>query len=64
MTHGFHVGMAICAGLALLGAIVAWTTISSDILHEEAPEEVEESECYSCGVGAPPLRPGRPVPAE
>jgi EmrB/QacA subfamily drug resistance transporter len=66
MTHGFHIGMAVCAVLAVLGSIVAWTTISSDVLHEEGDEEEtgEPSECYSCGVGAPPLRPGRePVPA-
>ncbi|MBS1885941.1 MAG: MFS transporter [Actinobacteria bacterium] len=61
MTHGFHVGMAICAGLSALGAIIAWTTISPDVLHAEpepdgAPEPAED---YSCGVGAPTLRPGR-----
>ncbi|MBS1676409.1 MAG: MFS transporter [Actinobacteria bacterium] len=60
MTHGFHVGMAVCAGLSLVGAIIAWTTISSDVLHEEEGEE--EEECYSCGVGAPTLRPA-PEPA-
>ncbi len=58
MTHGFHVGMAICAGLALLGSVVAWTTISSEVLHEEEGDEPEEC-AYSCGVGAPTLRPGR-----
>jgi EmrB/QacA subfamily drug resistance transporter len=67
MTHGFHLGMVVCAVLAVLGAIVAWTTISSDVLHEEDEEEGpsdEPSEVYSCGVGAPPLRPGRePTPA-
>jgi EmrB/QacA subfamily drug resistance transporter len=57
MTHGFHVGMVVCAGLTVLGAIVAWTTISSDVLHEEGGEE---EECdFSCGVGAPTMRPGR-----
>jgi EmrB/QacA subfamily drug resistance transporter len=65
MTHGFHMGMLVCAVLAVLGAIVAWTTISSDVLHEEG-EEPEECD-YSCGVGAPTLQPGRepsaPVPA-
>ena len=28
MTHGFHMGMVVCAILAALGAVVAWTTIS------------------------------------
>jgi hypothetical protein len=61
MTHGFHVGMGVCAILALLGALVAWTTISSDVLEEEG-EEPEECD-YSCGIGAPGLRPGRePAP--
>ena len=45
MTHGFHVGMVVCAALALLGAVVAWTTISSEVLHDddEADEEPEET---------------------
>jgi EmrB/QacA subfamily drug resistance transporter len=61
MTHGFHVGMIVCAVLALAGAIIAWTTISADVLHEEG---AEEEECdYTCGIGAPPMRPPRePVP--
>jgi EmrB/QacA subfamily drug resistance transporter len=57
MTHGFHVGMVVCAILAFIGAIVAWTTISSDVLEEEG-EEPEECD-YSCGIGAPGLRPAR-----
>jgi hypothetical protein len=46
--------MVVCAALSLVGAIVAWTTISADVLHEEEGEHD-----YSCGVGAPPLRPAR-----
>jgi hypothetical protein len=37
--------------------VVAWTTISSDVLEEEG-EEPEECD-YSCGIGAPGLRPAR-----
>ncbi|HEX4731860.1 MAG TPA: DHA2 family efflux MFS transporter permease subunit [Solirubrobacterales bacterium] len=63
MTHGFHVGMAISAGLALLGAVVAWTTISSGVLHAEAEPDGDTpdrlADDFSCGIGAPPLRPGR-----
>ncbi len=55
MTHGFHVGMALCAALAVLGALIAWTTISADVLHEEG--EPAEPEPYSCGVGAPTMLP-------
>jgi EmrB/QacA subfamily drug resistance transporter len=57
MTSGFHKGMVLCAALALIGAIVAWTTISADVLHADS-EEPEEHD-YSCGVGAPILQPGR-----
>jgi EmrB/QacA subfamily drug resistance transporter len=63
MTDGFHTGMVICAVLSLLGAAVAWTTISSDVLHAEpepdgdTPERLADD--FSCGIGAPPMRPGR-----
>jgi EmrB/QacA subfamily drug resistance transporter len=63
MTHGFHVGMVVCAILSALGGILAWFTISSAVLHAEpeaggdTPERLAED--FSCGVGAPPLRPGR-----
>jgi EmrB/QacA subfamily drug resistance transporter len=63
MTHGFHVGMVVCAILAAGGGILAWLTISSSVLHTEAepggdtPERLGED--FSCGVGGPPLRPGR-----
>jgi EmrB/QacA subfamily drug resistance transporter len=63
MTHGFHLGMVICAALALLGAVVAWTTISSDVLHAEAEPDGDTpdrlADDFSCGIGAPPLRPAR-----
>jgi EmrB/QacA subfamily drug resistance transporter len=59
MTHGFHVGMVVCAILAAIGAVVAWTTISADVLHEEEGRPGEERECYSCGVGAPTMQPAR-----
>jgi EmrB/QacA subfamily drug resistance transporter len=61
MTSGFHKGMGMCAILAVIGAVIAWTTISSEVLHEE---DGEPEECdYSCGVGAPVLQPGREAPA-
>jgi MFS family permease len=56
MTIGFHIGMAICAALAAIGAVIAWTTISADVLHEEEGEE-EPEERFSCDVGAPTMRP-------
>ena len=63
MTHGFHVGMVVCAVLAAAGGILAWLTIESTVLHAEpepggdTPERLAED--FSCGVGGPPLRPGR-----
>jgi EmrB/QacA subfamily drug resistance transporter len=63
MADGFHMAMLVCAGLAALGGVLAWLTISAEVLHPEAepgggtPEQLAED--FSCGIGAPPLRPGR-----
>ena len=63
MADGFGVAMLACAGLAALGGILAWLTISGDVLHAApaaggtTPERAATD--YSCGVGAPPLRPAR-----
>jgi MFS family permease len=63
MTDGFRVAMIACAGLAAAGGILAWFTISSEVLHAETepggspPTEVLSD--VSCGVSGPPLRPGR-----
>jgi EmrB/QacA subfamily drug resistance transporter len=63
MTDGFQTGMLVCAALAAIGGILAWFTISATVLHAEAepgggtPERLAED--FSCGVGGPPLRPGR-----
>jgi EmrB/QacA subfamily drug resistance transporter len=63
MTDGFHIAMATCAGLAALGGISAWLTISSDVLHTEAEPDGDTphriAHDYSCGVSGTPLRPGR-----
>jgi EmrB/QacA subfamily drug resistance transporter len=58
MADGFQVAMLACAGLAAAGGILAWLTISSEVLHPE-PEEgavtpVEPQ--YSCGIAGTPLR--------
>jgi MFS family permease len=47
MTHGFHIGMIACAGLAAIGGVVAWLTISDDAL-------AAGSTNYSCPVSGPP----------
>jgi EmrB/QacA subfamily drug resistance transporter len=62
MTDGFRVAMVACAALAALGGILAWLTISSDVLEAEPrrrgepPAEVPAD--LSCAVAGTPLRPG------
>jgi EmrB/QacA subfamily drug resistance transporter len=62
MTDGFRMAMVVCAGLAALGGILAWLTISSDVLEAEpeVPLEARRTD-FSCGVAGTPLRPGRAV---
>ena len=59
MTDGFRMAMFACAGLSILGGILAWLTISSDVLEAEpeAPREVLTD--FSCAVAGTPLRPER-----
>jgi EmrB/QacA subfamily drug resistance transporter len=63
MTHGFHVAMLTCAGLAVAGGVLAWFTISSEVLESEPapggdlPTGVLHD--FSCAVSGAPLRPGR-----
>ncbi len=63
MTDGFHIGMAACAGLSVLGGLLAWFTISGEVLHAapapggDTPERAATD--YSCGITGTPLRPGR-----
>ena len=62
MTDGFHMAMAVCAGLSALGGILAWLTISSDVLEAELERPLEARRTdFSCGVAGTPLRPGREV---
>jgi EmrB/QacA subfamily drug resistance transporter len=63
MTDGFHTAMLVCAGLAALGGVLAWLTISDDVLEAEpeaggdTPERLASD--YMCPVSGAPLRPGR-----
>jgi EmrB/QacA subfamily drug resistance transporter len=63
MDHGFHVAMLVCAALATAGGILAWLTISSDVLESEAAPggDVPTGALhdFSCAVAGAPLRPGR-----
>jgi MFS family permease len=60
MTHGFHVAMVASAVLAVAGGVIAWLTISDDVLAAEpqsrGEQPVEVSTDYSCAVCGPPLR--------
>ena len=64
LAAGFEVAMFISAGLMVVGAIVAWTMIRSDVLEEDGPEG-EESQPFdhlrNCAVDGAPLRPARPA---
>jgi EmrB/QacA subfamily drug resistance transporter len=63
MEHGFHVAMLTCAALAVAGGVLAWMTISPEVLESEPapggdlPSGVLHD--FSCAVAGPPLRPGR-----
>jgi MFS family permease len=73
MTDGFHLAMVTCAGLAVVGGILAWLTISGDVLEAEpepggdTPRRIASD--YACAVSGASLRPGReaecsPIEAE
>jgi EmrB/QacA subfamily drug resistance transporter len=63
MTDGFHVAMGVCAALAALGGLLAWLTISDEVLEAvptaggEVPDRAATD--YSCGVAGTPMRPAR-----
>ncbi|MFN8112188.1 MAG: MFS transporter [Solirubrobacterales bacterium] len=56
MTDGFHTAMYVAAGLAALGGIIAWLTISSDVLAADEQDEPTTGE-YSCDLAGPPVYP-------
>ncbi len=60
MTHGFHVAMAVAAGLSVVGGIVAWLTISDDALRAERERRgqppVEVATTHSCALAGPPAQ--------
>ncbi len=68
MTDGFRIAMMSCATLAASGGIIAWLTISSDVLHAEPePGGAEPTQVLhevSCGAPGPLLRPGREADCE
>ncbi len=65
MADGFRVAMLTCAALAAAGGVLAWLTISSDVLEAEPEEKGEQAPAstpYSCPVSGAPLAPeGKPA---
>ncbi len=63
ITDGFHVAMLACAILSLGGGVLAWLTISNDVLETtpttdgDTPDRAATD--FSCGVAGTPLRPAR-----
>jgi hypothetical protein len=60
MTDGFHMAMVACAGLAVVGGILAWLTIRPDVLESEPEVMARLSTDLSCGVTGTPLQPCHP----
>jgi EmrB/QacA subfamily drug resistance transporter len=57
MTDGFRTAMYVTAGLSVLGGVIAWLTIDSQVLeHREPPPEQVAGE-YSCDVCGPKVLP-------
>ncbi|REK88185.1 MFS transporter [Streptomyces inhibens] len=58
---GFRRAMTLCAGILLIGAVIAWLTVRTNVLRAAEPGAQEHChpECaYHCGMSAPPLDPG------
>jgi EmrB/QacA subfamily drug resistance transporter len=61
LAHGFRVAITTCAVLAAVGGVIAWLTISDDVLRGE-PEQGDEAPArlasdFSCAVSGTPLCP-------
>ena len=63
MVDGFHMGMVVCAVLAAVGGLIAWATISGDVLEAEAHPDGDTpgraGTDFSCAVAGTALRPAR-----
>jgi EmrB/QacA subfamily drug resistance transporter len=61
LAGGFHTAMFVAAGLAVLGGLLAFATISNDVL-EKPPEERSASHTWHCAVAGPPQESAEPSP--
>jgi hypothetical protein len=55
----FRRAMPMCAGVLVLGAVIAWTTV-----RRPAPTACHPECRVQCGVGAPALEPSRDAAAD
>ena len=62
MTSGFHTAMLASAILSALGGVLAWLTISSDVLNRDGGADAPDV-AWSCDVAGAPLRPDAPAGA-
>jgi hypothetical protein len=63
MAAGFPVAMTVAAGVSFAAALLAWTTISNDVLTrsgtdtQQVPKELPRSLTRHCAVAGTPLAP-------
>jgi len=55
LESGFHTAMLITAAAAALGGVVAWTTISNDVLGRDDHVHAAGEHCAHCAVAGTPL---------
>jgi EmrB/QacA subfamily drug resistance transporter len=60
-SRGFDKAMIISAGLLVVGAVLSFLTIRSDVLRVAGPGAGAPQCRVNCPVGAPPLEPARPA---
>ncbi len=57
--------MLICAALLAVSAVLSALLVSNDVLKPKPGEPVTQPECLTnCPIGAPPLEPSEPLPAQ
>ena len=71
MTDAFHGAVLACAVLALAGGVLAWLTISNDVLHTAPASGAPDGDVpdraatdFNCGVAGTPMRPAREARCE
>jgi hypothetical protein len=59
LVDGFHMTLMAMAILVVIGGLIAWAGISSNVLQTATPDDptpiAERPPCFHCGTDAPPL---------